>query len=332
MNLDLDQQLLDASSTNTDPDTVESLIMLGANPNARHSTTGKTPLMYACKSGHIEIVNVLLKYGDITATDINKRTPLHHASTPEIADLLLVYPYVKIDVIDREGFTPLALAVKNQSRLMVAFYIDHGANIDQKMGFNMIMHIAIKYYDDVILEELITAGAKVDARNSKMFTPLHFAAVSGNTSAIKLLLKYGADIEATTDKWYTPLHKASIHPKAVKLLLKHGADVHARSSSLETPLYLATTSTESVKLLLDAGADPNAEDSRRCTPLHKAVCYDCIDTVRILLDRRAILRLNLRNKSPLDKAVALDRKEILEVLKIHLANRKRKREMLEANR
>src|SRR5947209_8868630 len=56
-------------------------------------------------------------------------------------------------------------------------------------------------------------------------TPLHVAAIRGDTSAIAALLDAGADIDSRGEHGYTPLHEAAEqgHAAAVELLLSRGA-------------------------------------------------------------------------------------------------------------
>ncbi len=72
-------------------------------------------------------------------------------------------------------------------------------------------------------------------------TPLHIAAIRGDTRAICLLLGLGADINAAGERGYTALHYAveQKHPEVVSLLLEHGADSSLRSEFGDTPLDLS---------------------------------------------------------------------------------------------
>jgi hypothetical protein len=50
---------------------------------------GSTPLHKAAMGGHKEVAELLIAEGaDVNAKDNNRRTPLHYATTKEIADLL----------------------------------------------------------------------------------------------------------------------------------------------------------------------------------------------------------------------------------------------------
>jgi ankyrin repeat protein len=68
---------------------VNCLLNNGANIHQADSD-GETPLLWAARYGHIQIVELLLENGaDIHQADSNGRTPLHVAANAEIVKLLL---------------------------------------------------------------------------------------------------------------------------------------------------------------------------------------------------------------------------------------------------
>lgn len=329
MALDLDLKLLEAS-LKTDHKLVEEIIMKGANPNAKYPETGETPLMNACRTGCVEVIEVMLKYGaDPTATDKNGRTPLHHARSTHAATLLLMYPFVKIDTKDDGGCTPLARAIMNNNTLMVAYFIESGADINAKvdsMGNATMLHLAAMHSNEDIIQLLIDFGAIVDAKSAKLYTPLHCAAKYGNVKAAELLIKAGADIEATTHKWFTPLHLGATQPNITRALIDHGANIHARSHTYRTPLLYAADTPLSLDYMLQAKADPNAEDVFGKSALMAAVECGNAKSVQHLLDHNVLIRKSRKDYSSLNKAIDMKNHSIAAMIKVHLANRKRKRE------
>ena len=92
-------------------------------------------------------------------------------------------------------------------------------------------------------------------------SPLHYAAIKGNTWAMKVLIKCGADVNSLCpSSGLTPLHYAARNGdiETVRFLLKNGADVNQQSvETCQTPLEFALArenNREVIKLLRDNNA------------------------------------------------------------------------------
>jgi hypothetical protein len=117
------------------------------------------------------------------------------------------------------------------------------------------LHVAAAAYQTEIVQELISRGADVRARNRRGAEPLHAAAVGNpgspafnpdaQTATIACLIAAGADPNAGDISGVTPLHRAvrTRCAAAVKTLLDHGVDVARRNDSGSTPLRLARLTT-----------------------------------------------------------------------------------------
>lgn len=93
---------------------------------------GRSPLHLAVISGHLNIVNVLIKAGaDVNATDrLKSLSPLHYAAFnnfPKIM-LFLLSRGALIDVQDTEGNRPLHFAAANGCRSTVEILLNHRAH------------------------------------------------------------------------------------------------------------------------------------------------------------------------------------------------------------
>ena len=109
------------------------------------------------------------------------------------------------------------------------------------------------------IRALLAAGAKVNARAENEWTPLHVAAVSGDTAAVRSLLGGGANVKARAEGETTPLHFAAISgdDAAIRALLAGGADANARAEGGFTPLHLLA-----MKKMLLAALQADAEGGR----------------------------------------------------------------------
>ena len=75
------------------------------------------------------------------------------------------------------------------------------------------------------VQDCISGGSNVNAKDDKGNTPLMFASAIGHQSIVKTLLQAGADVRAKTNDGWTPLMIASHmgHQSVIEVLRKAGA-------------------------------------------------------------------------------------------------------------
>lgn len=102
----------------------------------------------------------------------------------------------------------------------------------------------------------------LDARNSQDENPLMIACLKGHVDWVEKLVAQGADVNKPG---WTPLHYAATSGQLqiMQILLEHHAYIDAASPNGTTPLMMAAmySTPSSVKLLLEAGADPLLKNS-----------------------------------------------------------------------
>jgi hypothetical protein len=150
------------------------------------------------------------------------------------------------------------------------------------------LHIASAAYERDIVEEIVSKGGNVSARNRRGAAPLHYAAdgIPGSAAwapdaqyaVVEFLVRAGADPNSEDKSGVAPLHRAvrTRCAAAVRALLAHGADAVRRNKSGSTPLHLAVQNTgrggsgsavshqeqaKIVRLLLEHTARPSDKDS-----------------------------------------------------------------------
>jgi ankyrin repeat protein len=132
-----------------------------------------------------------------------------------------------------------------------------------------------------LVEEL---GATVDSKNASGRTPLHLAA---DKAVSEYLLKAGADIEARDDRGFTPLLRACQlgEEELVWSLVKLGADVHAKDSVGRTTLHAASRADRVtlIELLVKLGCNPQERNAQGGTALHEAVAGGAGRAIRWLV-------------------------------------------------
>jgi len=153
--------------------------------------------------------------------------------------------------------------------LLSVFGVRHAAEIDaflltpRKSEYSI--HTAIRQYNATKrgsalrnVKRFVVRG-QLEAKDVGGFTPLHTAAIEGNTEIIALLIENGADKNALCDSYMTPLHWAARegNVEAVRFLVECGVSVDSPGFMGETPLLTAAKSgkMETVKELMTLRAE-----------------------------------------------------------------------------
>ncbi len=247
---------LHTAAAKGDVECVRELLKRGMNPNIK-DRRGWTPLHYAVKAGHYDIVWLLLDYGANPNTRVG----------------------------DGTGVTPLHLAVRNQNYDIAKLLLNAGAKPDARDELGKSpLHEAASSGNFLITHLLIERGANVNAVDVDGRTPLHEAVIElspkepkekrlERRGVVALLLKYGADPNIK-DKYYfrTPLHYAALNGDVdvVKELLERGADPTIRDSKGKTPLDLAREARHHEVVQVLASASPQSESGHRKSRRRKA--------------------------------------------------------------
>jgi ankyrin repeat protein len=143
---------------------------------------------------------------------------------------------------------------------------------------------------------------EVNKEDSNKWYPIHYAAASGQTEVIALLLAapkpYSAKIDSYTHDLWTPLHLAAFHNHgaALQLLIQNIVSAaiptwinypNNRKNNF-TPLHCAaqTNSSEAINVLLTAGAKAEAITEDGFTALHIAITNKKYEAAYTLLDHK----------------------------------------------
>ena len=252
-------------------------------------------LKVAVECEHVQAVEMLRVAGvelsgtiTITAVlgrdepEVTSYTLLHHAvqrRKPEMTSYLL--KFIKPDVVDTRGWTPLHYAFKEDNS-SAQVLLSHGADVSSRddQGWTPL-HVASYYGVRNGVSSLINAGAEVDARDNAGMTPLDHSNHRNNSQAMPILLRAGASFSSLSKDGCTPLQLAmftairSHSEKDLSSILKREPDlVSAKLPPLDrTALHFAAEAgcaSSFLRLLLDSGADLEAEDKDGRTPVQVA--------------------------------------------------------------
>lgn len=146
-----------------------------------------------------------------------------------------------------------------------------------------------------LLQQLLRAGAMVDAPARLGFTPLFMAARNNRPAACALLLAAGADPDAPAAATAPLLVAADAgFAPVVAALLRAGASVFAVDHHGDTALHLACANRFSsvASMLVDAGAQPDVLNALGVTPLQLAEESADLDLLHIITSPNLPLTLS----------------------------------------
>lgn len=228
-----------------------------------------------------------------------RATPLMQAVDRQDAPLvaLLLAAGADANLGDEEGLAPLTLACQLGGEavlghLLSAPHIDLRAALPDGAS---ALHICARYAPATVVARLLTARLPVDTPDSRGQTPLMWAAASGHTQSIGLLLKAGAKINAATQTGFTPLFFAikSGMPEASAALLAAGADASHRgpknTSALQLALYQQNwvAAAQLAERLPDHSPLLGEQDDEGLQPLNAAAIGGDLALVKLLLAKGA---------------------------------------------
>ena len=144
---------------------------------------------------------------------------------------------------------------------IVRLLVEAGADIDAQDTLEQMtaLHHAARWGHTEMAELLLKAGARADIRDKDRFNALDIAVWSGRAEVVRLLLAHRQPDVNVRVGGFCLLHWAasSGDTEIVRMLLQAGADVHARTLIFhETALKLAHKGhhSETAELLRSAGA------------------------------------------------------------------------------
>jgi ankyrin repeat protein len=253
--------------------------MIGAQVNAR-SKAGYTPLMFAARAGHIDLVQALLAAGaNVNDVETNGFSVLDLAIANahyELAALLLTKGADPNG--DTAGWAPLHLAimVRNPEQLPVPDPIPTG----KLTSLDLIKALLARGGDpNGRMKRRMRGGGKNGGHlNQVGATPFLLAAECADLVTMRLLLESGAD----------PMLKTKDNATALMAAAGTG---HSQGKSPGSE----SDALEAVKMTLALGNDINAVDDSGFTAMHGAAIRGANSIIQFLVDRGA--RMNVKNKS-----------------------------------
>lgn len=218
---------------------------------------------------------------NVNALDVNNKTPAHIAienQHDDIINILLCHPGIDLKLRDKSGFTPFAtaLAIRNHKAAQrILEKLPNAAEIMDQRGRNFL-HVAIIKDDLESVLFLLAIQVDVNSRvhDAYQSTPLHLAASSKNEMIIRNLILAGARVNERDAVQKMPLHIAIERGNisAVSALIQNNADFDAIDADGNNALHLAVQGGQLAivrELLTESRVNAEATNAKGRNPLHE---------------------------------------------------------------
>uniref|UniRef100_A0A8D8WPG2 Protein fem-1 homolog CG6966 n=1 Tax=Cacopsylla melanoneura TaxID=428564 RepID=A0A8D8WPG2_9HEMI len=225
---------------------------------------GATPLIMACRNGHREIVEYLVRQcgADVEETGavmfdhetVEGAPPLWCASAAGHLDIVrfLVEAGAQVNSKTRTNSTPLRAACFDGHFGVVKYLVEHGADfeVSNRHGHTCLMIACYKGHYKIV-KYLLSLKADMNRKSSKGNTALHDCAEAGSIEILKLLLSHGARMDVDS-YGMTPLLAAAVvgHQHIVEYLI--GLNIVSRKEKIDSLELLGATYVDRKKDMVSA--------------------------------------------------------------------------------
>lgn len=298
----------------------------------------KLDFFAAYKKQNIRAINSLIKEGaDINKQDQDGNSVLHHAMSPtsseEFLRALFESPLLKVNMANKDGYTPLHLAVLNHHFLAVKMLLDHAALrvnfpvADKRSEIGATaLHLAAEQKDTTILQLLLN-HSQIDVnqaivsveKETEDETALSIAWKAGNKKAAVMLMRNGANLACLPMTERTHLlsfamatHKKeqSFYMEILKQAITDGTLALSPNDKYFIKILIAVIKKDDIELLRAVYKRNSAiyfsiltTDEMTSTLLHLAVQHRAKAIVRdILSTNRKTANKRVLNQTPWDLA------------------------------
>lgn len=287
----------------------------------------QTPLMYACRKGHVEVARQLLRLGASQRKGSTKgRTALfeailgHHSGGNATVTKKASKHNQIVELLVKEMPGDLDINLvnsqeRNRTALMTAAYLGHfemveillrhqGINVDLQDDNGMTaLYLAAREDHYKIAELLLKVEASIDVVDYHAGrSPLRCAAERNHVETVGLLLECGADPALKDREGGTAMLRAVNRgaKSALKEMMKHPIDMECVDDEGQSLLHGAARNGyhEIVRLLMEdhlsegrspdvKALGPNLRDKYDLTPLHDASQRGDLAVTAVLLEKEA---------------------------------------------
>lgn len=277
----------------------------------------QTPLMYACRQGHFEVVRLLLQRGaSQKKVSVRGRTALfeailgHHSRSgaktsgalsrhAKVVELLVLEMPGDLDVnmthSQEHDRTALMLAAKEGHLEMIEILLKHpsiGIDVQDAYGATAIL-LAVRQCHFNIVKRLLEANADIGIVDFQVGrSALRCAAERNSADIVALLLQHNADPSVKDREGGTAILRA-VNRGAARVLeemMNHGVDIECVDEDGQSLLHGAARNgyDEIARMLLNEKIlSVDVRDKCSMTPLHDASRYGKAAVAAVLLENEA---------------------------------------------
>jgi len=291
-----------AAVVDEDEAVVRALLERGAKVNGEKGPMDipQVPLCAAASQNNPVLLRLLLDKGADPRIqgDLPRSSALHLAARAgKRQNVELLLKHLPVDVKDEEGCTPLQVTLDGDGDIGPVFKCLLEAGADPKVTVEGVPLVWFalrgKHYPEA---QWLLDGMTPEVRRDFLIHPfdeqrtaLAWAAFTGRTEAVTMLLKVGSDPNARDRFEATPLNLVvrKGYTDTVAALLAGKADPEIPDKEGFRPLYWATAHgfTDIVRLLLDAKADRTHTNPQGLPLLHTAARLGRPEALGLLLER-----------------------------------------------
>ncbi|KAL9951427.1 hypothetical protein ACROYT_G044086 [Oculina patagonica] len=278
---------------------VEICVQYGVRIRQPRRADKVTAFHMACEQGSMPIVQFLASKDPavcrITLVDHRGRTPLHMAAGKNHIHVVefLLENGATLDPKDDERRSPLFRAANYGADAMVKLLMERGADVTiRDVTLKSVVHAAVG--DFKAMEALLhspTAAALITEKDVDGFSPVHYAAKTGDVKNVKLFVaKNRASSSVLSNSLDTPIHVASRYgwTDVVEALMdnQNVKIINMRNSQGKTGLHFACSEGHdyTTEALLRLGATIDRDQHER-TPLHLAAIKGSLPCCEIIVNK-----------------------------------------------
>lgn len=249
---------------------------------------------------------------ELNVQDAEGNTPLHLAILNQhsnIIEILIRQPAIDLKIKNNSGQSPFAAALmrkNNTATSMILKKESKAAEQTDAKGRNFL-HLAVIGADIETVLALLSVKVNVNSRvqDSQAKTALHLAVEVGNEMIVRNLILAGANVNDLTSGKKTALHLLAecTHTSVTSIctiLIENGVDFNALDSGSNNALHIAIQNANlsvAKVLLTSSDTDVYAINSKGMSPLHMLAVYGKENSSAILeLFKENIKEFNLDQK------------------------------------